>query len=172
MRTRLFRMVRVWLTSFLAVAVIWVTACVAAAQVAGSSPRNAGIELQVVDVTGAVVPGSEVSVSSEASKEEQTGKTDERGEFQTAILAPGSYLVKVRRPGFKLFKKQVEVSEGSTSKVRAELIFAPTIYHVYVPGPTFIESSATELSPQFPSFELWHRQFPALYSPKPPSSTN
>jgi hypothetical protein len=165
-------MVRVWLTSFLAVAVIWVTACVAAAQVGGPSPRNAGIELKVVDVTGAVVPGAEVSLSSDGNKEEQTGKTDERGEFHTPILAPGSYLVKVRRPGFKLFKKQVDVSEGSTSKVRAELMVAPTIDHIYVPGPIFIDSSATELRPQFPSFELWHRQVPALYSPQPPSSTN
>ena len=162
-------MVRAPLVSLLAVAVMCGGMCTATAQHAPDSTKDAGIELQVLDVSGAVVPGAEVSLLNEATKEEFTGKADGRREFRSGTLPPGSYLVQVRCQGFRTFKKQTDVSPAGILKLRAELVVRGGS-RIEVEPPTRLNFAEAQLRPQFPVFELRHRTPPVWQGPEPPKS--
>ncbi|HEY4358439.1 MAG TPA: carboxypeptidase regulatory-like domain-containing protein [Acidobacteriaceae bacterium] len=58
----------------------------------------------VKDPSGALVPGAQVTVTSEATKESHTLTTDGKGYYSLSSLQPGFYTVAVRMPGFKAFE--------------------------------------------------------------------
>jgi len=67
------------------------------AQSAGTSALTG----TVTDPTGAVIPGVSVTVSSLATNQTRTGKTDEVGVYRFALLEPGAYRVRFSFTGFK-----------------------------------------------------------------------
>src|SRR5215469_1770809 len=66
------------------------------AQIAGQS-----ITGTVVDVSGAVVPDSVVTLTNEATRAERKLTTSDNGEFNFQGLTPGSYSLKVEKTGFR-----------------------------------------------------------------------
>jgi hypothetical protein len=55
----------------------------------------------VKDPTGAVVPGADVTLISEGTRDERRAITDEEGGFYFGALRPGTYTLRVELPGFK-----------------------------------------------------------------------
>jgi len=102
--------------------VVAVAASLATAQTTSASPVDTGIELQVVDSTGAIVIGARVSLLDGTGKKSVKAKTDDYGKFRTSSLAPGSYVLNVKASGFQSFKKTVLVRQGEVSRLQVKLL--------------------------------------------------
>src|SRR5579863_5097966 len=78
------------------------------------SPNSPGsIAGTVVDQTGAVIPQAAVTVS-RPHAEPVTVQSDGLGQFTINSLAPGSYNVEAKAPGFRAFFRQgVRVAAGA-----------------------------------------------------------
>src|SRR5215831_8020293 len=75
---------------------------VAATSIAAFGQRITGtIEGRVVDPTGAVLPGVEITVTNQQTQQTRTTITNELGLYNAPLLQPGEYDVKVSLPGFK-----------------------------------------------------------------------
>ncbi|HKQ75141.1 MAG TPA: TonB-dependent receptor [Blastocatellia bacterium] len=81
------------------------------------------IEGVVTDVTGAVVPGATVRVSSPNLMRSQTATTDSAGNYRIPNLPPGRYTVSIEPvSGFAKFEQaNIEVNLSKTSTVDARL---------------------------------------------------
>ena len=55
----------------------------------------------VIDPSGASIPGVTVRATSEATGVERAVESNEIGQYRIAPLNPGSYTVQVENPGFK-----------------------------------------------------------------------
>jgi len=72
---------------------------------------NGTIQGHVVDSTGAIILGAEVSVTG-ADGKIKMAKTDQNGDFRVSVV-PGKYTVKVVNTGFALYENsEVEVTSG------------------------------------------------------------
>ena len=56
---------------------------------------------KVVDSSGAVVPGANVTITNLATSQARQVQTNESGNYSAPFLAPGTYRVRVERQGFK-----------------------------------------------------------------------
>jgi hypothetical protein len=82
--------------------------------VAVSAQERASIVGQVVDSTGAVMPGVTVEAASPALIERIRGTvTDSAGRYAVVDLRPGTYTVSFTLPGFKTVKREGIVLEGA-----------------------------------------------------------
>lgn len=80
----------------------------------------------VRDQAGAVIEEAEISVTSSATREQRTTKTNRAGQFSLALLPPGSYQVSVGATGFKqLWFENVVVGITQTTHIDAELSVGP-----------------------------------------------
>src|SRR2546422_3746360 len=78
----------------------------------------------VSDPTGAVLPGTKVSLLDTQRGLARTVTTDEAGQYSAPSLIPGTYTVRVEFPGFKtLARENVVVSVGS--EIRVDLTIEP-----------------------------------------------
>ncbi len=59
----------------------------------------------VVDPSGAVVPGAQVTLASELTKETRRDASDSHGDFVFAAVQPGTYTVTVQKGGFETIRK-------------------------------------------------------------------
>jgi hypothetical protein len=85
-------------------------------------PAQTGISLEVVDVTGAVVPKARVTIVNEKTKVKVDGETDARGQLRLVDLPAGSYEVTVLVPGFKILKQtHVSVPSKTPSRLQMEV---------------------------------------------------
>src|SRR4029453_8219827 len=76
--------------------------------------QRASIVGQVQDPTGAGLPGVRVEAASPALIERvRVGTTDSTGRFAIIDLRPGTYTVTFALPGFKSFKREGIILEGS-----------------------------------------------------------
>src|SRR5947208_13760816 len=71
------------------------------AGVAQAQTITGSITGTVVDSSGAIVPGSKVTVTNEATGAERTLITTENGVFIFTNLVPTTYSVKIEQPGFR-----------------------------------------------------------------------
>src|SRR5205809_3353408 len=55
----------------------------------------------VTDVTGAAVPGANITITRVATKETRTAVTDNAGEYVFSLIEIGEYTVKCEKQGFK-----------------------------------------------------------------------
>src|ERR1017187_7920568 len=90
----------------------------------GQSSLGAGrVEGTVVDSSGAAVEGSTVLVENQNTGISITQKSDSSGHFVFLNVPPGSYQVKVQKPGFKTdVSSGVQVNVGTTTNLQRQLI--------------------------------------------------
>jgi outer membrane receptor protein involved in Fe transport len=62
---------------------------------------NANIVGRVLDQSGAVIPGAQITIRHVATGEFREVVSDEKGEYTIAELAPGDYRIMVRKEGFR-----------------------------------------------------------------------
>src|SRR5262249_15731730 len=67
---------------------------------------------RVTDPTGAVLPGSTISIIDKDRGLARTVTTDEAGQYNAPTLIPGTYTVRVEFPGFKTLDRGEVVVEG------------------------------------------------------------
>jgi hypothetical protein len=83
-------------------------------------PINSSLTGTVKDPTGAVIPGASVVVSN-ATKVSSPATTDSDGRYVVNNLAPGSYQVEVRAPGFETQQAPVALIASQQSSVNFAL---------------------------------------------------
>src|SRR6266545_292910 len=101
-----------------AAAIVWIRVVISfawlAVPVVASAQERASIVGQVQDSTGAVLPGVTVEAASPVLIERvRAGTTDSSGRFAIIDLRPGIYTVTFSLPGFKGFKREGIILEGS-----------------------------------------------------------
>ena len=87
------------------------------------------------DVSGAVVPGAEVSVISVATGSARTVLTSETGTCRVTSLIPGHYEVAVSMAGFKTSLTQIEVTVGQVVHLKLTLVVGEITEQVIVTDP-------------------------------------
>ncbi|HYL74095.1 MAG TPA: carboxypeptidase regulatory-like domain-containing protein [Bryobacteraceae bacterium] len=80
----------------------------------------ATIQGTVLDPSGAVVAGAEVTVSGAASAS-RTVQTDSKGHFAVDGLTPGEYLITVRQPGFEIEQRPATIGQEPNLEVDFKL---------------------------------------------------
>lgn len=99
---------------------VWTALGVASTAEAQSAPST--IAGEVVDATGAVLPGATVVLTNSRTGRERVVVTDATGRFVADQMVPGSYKLTVTLSGFEpLDRDGVDVGEGATTQVRLAL---------------------------------------------------
>jgi hypothetical protein len=109
--------------------------------------ERASIVGQVVDATGAVIPGVTVEAASPALIEQvRAAVTDSNGRFAIIDLRPGTYTVTFALPGFKSVKREGIVLEGAfTAQVNASLAVGQVEETVNVTGESpMVDTQSTQ----------------------------
>ncbi|MDX6271968.1 MAG: hypothetical protein QOD28_3191, partial [Acidobacteriota bacterium] len=92
------------------------------APAASAQTHRASIRGTVVDPTGAVIPGANVTVISEATNETRTATSAEDGEYAITSLPPGRYRVEVAgAPGFAKFERLLVLQVNQELRLDAAL---------------------------------------------------
>ena len=76
---------------------------------------------EVVDASGARVPGAKIAIEGTDSSIRGESVTDRDGEFRVASLLPGSYTVTVTAAGFAAAKSSVTIRISSTTEIMVTL---------------------------------------------------
>jgi len=85
--------------------------------------RHGELTLTVVvkDENDAVIPNASISVTQEETGAKFDGKTNQVGTYHASALAPGSYTVMVKAPGFKTFKAITALAEQEAVEITVTL---------------------------------------------------
>lgn len=86
-----------------------------------SAQSSGGIKGKIVDELGAAVAGAEVLLWDEPTRTERKTYSDGRGIYLFQGLAPGTYFMLVRNPGFSNNARTVTL-DGSSSTVEADFL--------------------------------------------------
>jgi hypothetical protein len=100
----------------------------------------------VSDSTGAVVPGTTVTITNLATTEKRTADTDEAGLYRFVNLIPGRYRVEADKPGFKHFVREpvvVEVESAVRIDVGMEVGEASQTVEVTAQSPLLQSESSS-----------------------------
>jgi hypothetical protein len=93
----------------------------------------------VVDQTGAIVPGATVTITQKETNQTRAQTTPENGAYSFPNLQPGTYDVVVTLPGFRTFTtKDVTVAIGAIVRVDAKLALGALEESVMVTGEAAI----------------------------------
>ncbi|MCA1652528.1 MAG: carboxypeptidase-like regulatory domain-containing protein [Acidobacteria bacterium] len=106
------------------------------------------LEGTVVDATGAVMPGVNVTVTHQETGVTREIVTDAQGLFRAALLPVGSYEVRAELSGFSAFRQRdVILNVGQTLTLRIEMGLAAVAEAINVMGSTpVIETSRSQVS--------------------------
>ena len=86
------------------------------------------IQGTVLDQSGAVMPGADVTAMNLSTQTESTQKTDGDGRFVFLSLSPGRYSVTASKAGFsKLVQKDVELTVGQAMNLKLTLKVSATM---------------------------------------------
>jgi len=100
----------------------------------------------LVDPSGAVIPGVEVTLLSERTGETRTTVSNDTGEFVFAAVQPGTYTVKVEKTGFRGFSRKgvtLTVSERlALGRIQLELGEVSDVVNVTLEGETINTETA------------------------------
>jgi len=101
---------------FLLFAVAWFS-CQTAAPASRGQADFGSLTGQVLDPSGAAIPGAAVSITASSAQSLKT-KTNKEGFYEFKALAPGKYVVKVTSRGFAVFTSEdLEIIAGQTQKL-------------------------------------------------------
>jgi len=120
---------------------------------------NSGIELTVVDSTGAVIPEAHILLKFDEHIAAQ-GSTTLYGQYQFRGLTPGIYKVVVGHPGFRDSSQSVTISAQKVTFKKVTLQIAEKRVLVSNPGPFLPVSTAA--TPSLPLPEQARQQLLAL----------
>jgi phage baseplate assembly protein gpV len=79
------------------------------------STTSGDISGDLLDPTGAAIPGAKVVVKNTATGESKTVTSNSGGSYRVSLLVPGTYQVTVTAPGFTVQSNVVEVSAGTVA---------------------------------------------------------
>src|SRR5258708_6444247 len=65
---------------------------------------TSGVEATVVDSTGAVILGAELTLTNDATQVSQKAVADQQGNLHVLQLPPGTYRAEIRAQGFKTWQ--------------------------------------------------------------------
>jgi hypothetical protein len=86
------------------------------------APSWAGsLKGKVTDPSGAVVPGAQVTIRSQATQAVKTLATDSAGAFSADELEPGAYIATVEAPGFDKFEQNVNIPATGEAAIAVSL---------------------------------------------------
>jgi hypothetical protein len=85
------------------------------------APAESGIEVVVVDESGAVIPKAQVFVGDGGRADVAKGISDSLGEYRAHSLTPGSYVLTVSSPGFRTHAETISIRSRETMRLRVEL---------------------------------------------------
>jgi hypothetical protein len=105
---------------------------------------TASLSGNVVDTTGAVIPGATITLTNTASRDKRDVTSNSSGYFTFAGVTPGTYSVQIAAPGFRGFRQDnVTVDPGDVRNLNnLSLSIGGTTDTVTV------ESAANEIAPQ------------------------
>ena len=115
--------------------------------------QSASITGQVVDSTGAAIPGISVRIEPASGGPARSVTTGEDGRFSVAAVSPGAYVLSVAHTGHAEWKEVLDVAEGQTSVLTVRLQPAGireevTVTATRMPTPvTAVPNTLTILSP-------------------------
>jgi hypothetical protein len=75
----------------------------------------------VTDSSGAILPGAQVKVTSNATGQVKSVTTDKTGSYRVPLLSPGRYKVSATAPGFETSTANADVSIGEITQVSISL---------------------------------------------------
>ncbi len=113
----------------------------------GQSQTTGQVAGVVKDRSGAVIGGAEVTVVSNATREQRKATTDDTGSYAVPLLPPGAYQVSVTANGFqKVHIPEVRVNITETTAINAELTVGPLVESVTVSSlAPFVQTSGPQL---------------------------
>jgi hypothetical protein len=99
---------------------------------------------RVTDAQGAVVPGADVTVTSEDTNVKQTTKTNETGNWMVQFLVPAHYTLSISASGFRpVDRKNIELQTGDVKQIDTQLELGTSTTQVTVTAETpLIDTSA------------------------------
>jgi hypothetical protein len=100
----------------------WLVLCTTVgARVGSAQSADTGILGVVVDGTGAVVPGSDVTVTNASTGVAQTVVTSPNGTFEVRYLLPGDYVVQAALSGFRTERANITIRVGQLARLTFSL---------------------------------------------------
>lgn len=91
----------------------------------------------VTDITGAVIPNAEVSLTNVATGAVRTTVTNSKGEYSLTQLLPAAYNLKFSAPGFAGASQQLQITVGSSNSVNVKLAVAGGTTQILVAADDF-----------------------------------
>ena len=89
----------------------------------------------VYDPSGAVIPGTEITLTSDATGQELTTSSSEGGEFAISFIQPGSYTIVLTADGFKATSVEgLQLASGQRANINYTLEVGATTETVTVTG--------------------------------------
>src|SRR5499426_1961183 len=119
----------------------------ACASVAQAQTATGGVNGNITDPSGAVVPGATVRLTNEATQLETLSKTNETGNYVFVGVQPGTYTLKVEMAGFKSVEAKglkVDVSQTVSQNFTFEVGGVTETVEVDFAAP-LVNSTSSEL---------------------------
>jgi hypothetical protein len=102
---------------------------------------SASLAGTVTDMSGAVIPGATVAVTDTAANAVRTARTDQSGQYHVDGLAPGTYRVDARSPGFRTETlAAVGIASGARNVANLSLAVGAASQTVTVASAPLIET--------------------------------
>jgi hypothetical protein len=109
--------------------------------------NNASLSGRIVDPSGAVIAGAQVTATQIATNISRTTSTSKDGRFRFPYLALGAYNVHIRQQGFAAADRSITLTVGADFDLQISLPLAGTQTSVNVSGrPALLETSRSEIA--------------------------
>ena len=104
---------------------------------AASAQYTSGIDATVVDPSGALISGAQLTVTNQDTQVRQTGTSDNRGYVELLHLPPGNYRVEIQAPGFsKWVESNIAVAGTEIHTIYPKLLVGSVETNVTVQADT------------------------------------
>ena len=103
----------------------------------------------VSDPSGAVVPGTVVSLENDATGETRKTTTGANGAYRFSLLPPGNYTLTVSAPNFSKAESKYEVNVGQATIADMKLAVGPASQTVEVTSAALVQPENADLSTNF-----------------------
>ncbi|HEY2169141.1 MAG TPA: carboxypeptidase-like regulatory domain-containing protein [Candidatus Angelobacter sp.] len=108
---------------------------------------DTGLDLEVIDVSGAACAGAKIDLSRAGSHEAITATTNDKGALHLAHLSPGTYELTVTFPRFEPQIQTVVLRERKPSVLRTTLQVAATMGEIIQVDSPVIDTPSLLLAP-------------------------